>query len=301
MALLPRLGSLWLLSLAACAAAPIASAPHPPPPLASAAPAKADHGKEAPPHEVKTSARETPEEIAEPAKPDPFLMVDAPPRCPPEMALVLGAVCVDRWESMLVSLEGGEDKAWSPYQNLKGARVKLRAVSREGVKPQGYISGVEAERACEASGKRLCTAREWEAACRGSARTSYPYGEARKKRTCNDDGRPLHPVAEVTKRLGLPADRMWYEGMDHPLINQLDDTVRNTGEREQCTNDVGTFDMVGNLHEWIEDPSGTFRGGFYMDTLKNGEGCNYATTAHSKKYHDYSTGFRCCMDADPVE
>jgi hypothetical protein len=59
--------------------------------------------------------------------------------------------------------------------------------------------------------------------------------------------------------------------------------------------------MVGNLHEWIEDPEGTFRGGFYMDTLINGEGCDYATTAHSKKYHDYSTGFRCCMDADAVE
>ena len=59
--------------------------------------------------------------------------------------------------------------------------------------------------------------------------------------------------------------------------------------------------MVGNLHEWIEDPRGTFRGGFYLDTRHNGEGCTYATTAHSVKYHDYSTGFRCCLDADTVE
>ncbi len=307
MALLPRLGLLWLPPVLLGCAAASAGAPATSPPLASEPPA-ISLAKEAPPHELKPSAAQPPAspEPSEPSapaapEPDPFLMSDAPPRCPPEMALVLGAVCVDRWESMLVSLENGEEKAWSPYQNIKGATVKLRAVSRAGVKPQGYISGVEAERACEASGKRLCTAREWEAACRGSARTAYPYGEVRRKRTCNDDGRPLHPVAEVTKRLGLPADRMWYEGMDHPLINQLDDTLRNTGELEQCTNDVGTFDMVGNLHEWIEDPSGTFRGGFYMDTLKNGEGCNYATTAHSKKYHDYSTGFRCCMDADPVE
>ena len=94
---------------------------------------------------------------------------------------------------------------------------------------------------------------------------------------------------------------MWYEGMDHPMINQLENTLRKTGLRSGCTNDYGVFDMVGNLHEWTDEPSGTFRGGYYMDTRKNGEGCNYATTAHSKSYHDYSTGFRCCMEADPVE
>jgi hypothetical protein len=38
-----------------------------------------------------------------------------------------------------------------------------------------------------------------------------------------------------------------------------------------------------------------------MDTQINGEGCAYATTAHGFDYHDYSTGFRCCLDPDPVE
>jgi len=94
---------------------------------------------------------------------------------------------------------------------------------------------------------------------------------------------------------------MWYDGMDLALINQLAHTVLKTGERSACTNEYGVYDMVGNLHEWIDDPEGTFRGGFYMDTRTNGEGCEYATTAHSNKYHDYSTGFRCCLDADPVE
>ena len=46
---------------------------------------------------------------------------------------------------------------------------------------------------------------------------------------------------------------------------------------------------------------GTFRGGYYMDTTKNGEGCSYRTTAHDFAYHDYSTGFRCCMDPERVE
>jgi hypothetical protein len=56
--------------------------------------------------------------------------------------------------------------------------------------------------------------------------------------------------------------------------------------------------MVGNLHEWVDDAAGTFRGGYYMDTSRNGDGCSYQTTAHDFAYHDYSTGFRCCIDAE---
>ena len=55
--------------------------------------------------------------------------------------------------------------------------------------------------------------------------------------------------------------------------------------------------MMGNVHEWTADPAGTFRGGYYVDTVENGNGCLYATTAHDTSYSDYSTGFRCCADA----
>ncbi|MBI4703307.1 MAG: SUMF1/EgtB/PvdO family nonheme iron enzyme, partial [Deltaproteobacteria bacterium] len=224
---------------------------------------------------------------------------------PPEMAPV-GEVCVDRWEASLVeALPGGEERPWSPFRIVPGAAdapgLRLRAVSRAGVLPQGYVSGREAAAACSAAGKRLCTAREWEMACRGPRQTTFPYGATRIPKACNDDGRKLHPVAEASERLGLPAGRMWYEGLQSPLINQLRSTLRRTGERAGCTNDFGTYDMVGNLHEWIDDPSGTFRGGYYLDTSRNGDGCDYATSAHSFGYHDYSTGFRCCMDAEPVE
>ena len=34
--------------------------------------------------------------------------------------------------------------------------------------------------------------------------------------------------------------------------------------------------------------------GYYVDTVINGNGCLYATTAHATSYWDYSTGFRCC-------
>jgi formylglycine-generating enzyme len=223
-------------------------------------------------------------------------------RCPAEMALIEGRVCVDRWEASLVErLSDGLEHPWSPYQSVEKHEHTVRAVSRPGSIPQGYISGKQAQTACVASGKRLCTGAEWERACRGPAHTQFPYGQERRAGACNDDIRSTHPVAEVVHKLGLAREAVWGDAMNQPLVNQLPGTVSPAGERAECTNDYGVFDMVGNLHEWVDDAQGTFRGGYYMDTSHNGEGCAYATTAHDFDYHDYSTGFRCCADPDRAE
>ena len=93
---------------------------------------------------------------------------------------------------------------------------------------------------------------------------------------------------------------MWHpDFMNDPRLFGLPHTVEPTGSHPACTNAYGVFDMVGNLHEWVNDPEGTFFGGFFMDTFQNGEGCEYRTTGHGFEYHDYSTGFRCCADATP--
>jgi formylglycine-generating enzyme required for sulfatase activity len=217
-------------------------------------------------------------------------------------------VCVDRWEASLVERvaahpgPGFVEQPWSPYLAVDGHVQDVRAVSRPGVIPQAYISGKQAAAACNASGKRLCAADEWEHACRGPSNFQFPYGDQRRAGACNDDVRTLHPVAEVGRMLSIPHGHLWRaEGMNQSAINQLPNTLLPTGERAECTNEYGVYDMVGNLHEWVDDPNGTFRGGYYMDTSKNGDGCSYQTTAHDFKYHDYSTGFRCCMDPERVE
>jgi formylglycine-generating enzyme len=84
--------------------------------------------------------------------------------------------------------------------------------------------------------------------------------------------------------------------MNDPQLNQLPGTLAETGSHGGCSNGYGVYDMVGNIHEWVDDPAGTFQGGYYLDVEKNGDGCGYRTDAHVNSYHDYSTGFRCCAD-----
>jgi formylglycine-generating enzyme required for sulfatase activity len=199
--------------------------------------------------------------------------------------------CIDRYEGTLVEiLEGGHEQPFSPYASPH--EHKVRAISRGGVVPQAYLSRNEAAAACKASKKRLCTEDEWVVACRGKKPTLFPYGKTRHDGYCNDAGDP--PLRALFGDLG---DGMFAFGpMNDPRLNQQPNTVAKGGSHPRCTNSYGVFDMVGNLHEWVEDPAGTFRGGYYLDTHINGDGCSYRTVAHDATYHDYSTGFRCCAD-----
>jgi hypothetical protein len=209
--------------------------------------------------------------------------------CPAGMTRVEG-FCIDRWEAALIEQLGdGTQRTWSPYFNPGTAQV--RAVSAPGLVPQGYINANQAQAACQRAGKRLCTSVEWLRACQGSPPTTYPYGASRQAGVCND-ARARHPAVEY---FGAN-DPNVFSKLGHPCINQLPASLLPTGERSGCISDDGLFDMMGNLHEWVADASGIFRGGFYVDTVRNGEGCLYRTTAHDRSHWDYSTGFRCCAD-----
>ncbi len=209
--------------------------------------------------------------------------------CPRNMAHV-GHSCVDKYEGSLVEiLEDGSEVPYSPYQAPNGHKV--RAVSRRGVTPQAHISMVEAQAACKASGKRLCHANEWKTACKGPENTRYPYGNERKANACTDTNR-TSPMSKLYG--GERSERT----MNDARANQVPNSLAQTGEAEACTNAYGVNDMVGNIHEWTDD--GSFRGGYYLDTTLNGEGCDYRTTRHAPTYYDYSTGFRCCADEGSV-
>jgi formylglycine-generating enzyme len=212
--------------------------------------------------------------------------------CPENMALVAGQFCMDRYEASTVLLDE-QDRVvgpHSPYEVVNDKRV--RAESKPGVHPQGYISQTQAAAACRLAGKRLCTDKEWETACRGAERWDYPYGPTHEPNRCNDSERP-----GLWKNGALPhASFQNFDQLNDPLMNQLYGLAKS-GSFSGCKTRDGIFDLIGNLYEWTADPSGTFRGGYYRNKREAGPSCTYATDTHAPTYHDYSTGFRCCAEA----
>lgn len=217
--------------------------------------------------------------------------------CPDGMSFIpASGFCVDRYEASLMEIRpDGREVPHSPY--LNPGRRDVRAVSRRGVVPQGYISQVEASRACARSGKRLCSEREWFRSCRGPQARTFGYANQRQDGRCNENHR-WHPVVRL---FHATTPYLWGMAlMNDPQINQLPGTVSLTGAHAGCSSEENVFDMVGNLHEWVDATTrgghGVFRGGYYVDVHINGFGCEYATRAHNPSYRDYSIGFRCCAD-----
>ncbi len=215
--------------------------------------------------------------------------------CPAGMARVAG-YCMDRYEAYVVELDAnGNESEHSPYTPVDGLRVRAKVAA--GVVPQGYISQVQALQACQNAGKRLCSASEFSLACRGpGGSASYPYGGTQHRQgKCNEGKGSAVPMIFGQQAVYGP------DFMNDPRLNRWPGGLAKTGEYAGSVSPFGVFDLVGNLHEWGAEVApnghGYFRGGYYGDAEINGHGCNYVTKAHAAVYHDYSTGFRCCVDA----
>lgn len=126
----------------------------------------------------------------------------------------------------------------------------------------------EAAKKCEEVGKRLCSAQEWEKACKGPNMFAYSYGDTFDPEFCG---------------------------------NGLDDVSR-TGTRANCRSGWGPFDMSGNFREWtttLREGSDTrveVKGGVRAAAEK-GTRCSFAKDER-RSLGDKSIGFRCCRDAD---
>ena len=246
-------------------------------------------------------------------------VLDAGARLPtdcPEGMVKLGRYCIDRWEAHLAVRNALGETVPLPFFARPPEDGAYEARTAEGAFPQGYISRVEATRACKNAGKRLCSMREWQRACAGKLGTDYPYGKRLVADRCN-----MGKAHLLSIRFGADARRWTYEAFNDPTLDREPGFLAAAGAYDQCTSDAGTFDMVGNLHEWVSDTvdeelieklaaepverktqswrpgNGVFMGGFFSTHEQLGPGCKYVTYAHEPSYHDYSTGFRCCADA----
>ncbi len=242
----------------------------------------------------------------------------APPPCPPGMVHI-GRYCIDRFEAHLVVPAGDGTFRRHPYFERPPDGVAFEARSEEGAYPQAYISRKESEAACERAGKRLCSWLEWRRACQGPGWRRYPYAGGKRRGACNQAKK--HLLHELFGKEGDVRTWEYDKHFNSPKLSQEPGYLSKGGEHADCVSADGVYDMVGNLHEWvssmvteefvermeeedvprIDQPwrvgNGMFLGGFYSTDGQHGPGCFYTTIAHEPRYHDYSTGFRCCADA----
>ena len=77
---------------------------------------------------------------------------------------------------------------------------------------------------------------------------------------------PLYIFPDMERQLKLRQQKengFFTNGLSSQL--PVPGTVARTGAFIHCRSSWGPFDMVGNVHEWIDDPNGTFLGGYYLD------------------------------------
>jgi serine/threonine protein kinase len=139
--------------------------------------------------------------------------------------------------------------------------------------PKVGVSYAQAKRSCSRRGKRLCTEKEWERACKGPKNRRFPYGNRWNSEKCNtesEDGeaRELRPAKSFKK----------------------------------CRSGYNIFAMSGNAEEWTAD---SFRKGSPSRVVKGGaaDRPDWASRCASRRGLSASAkkpmlGFRCCADPE---
>jgi protein-disulfide isomerase/uncharacterized membrane protein/peroxiredoxin len=155
-----------------------------------------------------------------------------------------------------------------------------KAVSHAGVEPARSVSWFEAKAACEASGKRLCTEKEWDAAC-----TGHPPAD--------DDHNGRYDDEELTgRKYGYAGERL--EGACADARDPRAPRELLTGNHPKCGTPEGVYDLVGGVKEWVglTPATSAAKGGSYA----SGESarCGYVRDDLAPDWKDTQTGFRCC-------
>ena len=152
-----------------------------------------------------------------------------------------------------------------PYPNETGA-IPTTNVTRD-----------DAQRLCEAQGKRLCTELEWERSCKGPENFVYEYGDTYKPQVCGTGV----SVEEAARR--------------------------PSGDHVACKSGFGALELHGDVWEWTQsswgrgrtDALGVLRGGNSVAGELAGRCANGIGRAPTQK--SPTMGFRCCKgDVNPV-
>jgi formylglycine-generating enzyme required for sulfatase activity len=126
------------------------------------------------------------------------------------------------------------------------------------------ISFEDAQKACSAQGKHLCTTQEWQAAC-SSEKNEYPYGKKFEKDQCNTIGNVY-----------------------------VKNKIAPSGEFAKCAGSSGVVDMSGNVAEWVNTgKQGPYVYGGSWQNGKDESRCDSRIQLQNGRKYFY-VGFRCC-------
>ena len=221
--------------------------------------------------------------------------------CSPDMQLVDGVYCPYVGHRCVEWIEESRDRCRRYDEKIlcEGTKVPKRFCidryeypNQVGAYPVVMASWVEAERACLAEGKRLCTEDEWTFACEGEARLPYPYGFERNSDACNIDRRYRDPDFSAFSHDRQVSDE----------VARLDQRVAS-GSMPKCVSPFGVHDMTGNVDEWVTNEAPKADAGEDVSSLKGGywgpirARCRPVTSSHNRWFRFYQVGFRCCSKA----
>ena len=131
----------------------------------------------------------------------------------------------------------------------------------KGQAPVAGVSHARAAELCADQGKRLCTAQEWEKACKGWKNSIYSYGDSFDPEVCGPD------------------------------IN----AAYNSGDRTLCRSDYAVYDMSGGFQEWTATPSSEGEGRYLVKGGVRGEWSGDASVEQRLRVE---RGYRCAYTID---
>ncbi|HKO49606.1 MAG TPA: SUMF1/EgtB/PvdO family nonheme iron enzyme [Polyangiaceae bacterium] len=192
--------------------------------------------------------------------------------------------------------------------------------------PVTWVRSSEAAEICEAQGKRLCDAHEWEGACAGALHTpevDYTFGERRMMQEY------LHnKTRELIWAYGPKADHKKCATMSRkspecytPDWGICGSNTYPAGAFPECVSTLGVFDQHGNAAEHMNlpvKPEQLGKNGGVGETEMKGSWFIFASEAvhpddcrwralmwhvgpirAPDSHRNYHLGFRCCKDMPP--
>jgi sulfatase modifying factor 1 len=189
--------------------------------------------------------------------------------------------------------------------------------------PVVHVQANEAAAICEAIGKRLCDAHEWEGACAGALETpdeEYDWGYDRPvMRALHNARRSITWAYGPERNLALCATASWKTpecpGGGYELCGS---NTFPTGSFPACVSTFGVYDLHGNVAEHMSlpltpDELGS-RGGHGATEMKGSwfvfgqidahpDDCHWrapdwhpSAVQSPRSHSNYHLGFRCCKD-----